>query len=106
MELKIATRPDFSGQTPTLVSTGRLIILDVRTIQEYVGDHVPNAVHIPYDEIQVHIQKIRDWGKPVITYSDDGRRSKMAASTLSMMGVKAIDGGSLAKVKSLFSQAF
>lgn len=106
MELKTATRPDYSGPPPTLVKANRFIILDVRTIQEYVGDHVPNAVHIPYDEIQVNIQKIRDWAKPVITYSDDGRRSKMAASTLSIMGVKAIDGGSLAKVKSLFGQAF
>lgn len=106
MESKTAVWPDIADQPLTLVRANRFIILDVRTIQEFVGDHLRNAVHIPYDEIQVNIQKIRDWGKPVITYSDDGRRSKIAAATLSMMGIKAIDGGSLTKVKSLFGQEF
>ncbi|NRB48382.1 MAG: rhodanese-like domain-containing protein [Saprospiraceae bacterium] len=82
----------------------RFVILDVRTIQEFVGDHVRGAFNIPYDEIQIHINKIKSWNKPILTYSDDGRRSQKASYTLNMLGVKAIDGGSITKVKALFGQ--
>ncbi|MBX2875662.1 MAG: rhodanese-like domain-containing protein [Saprospiraceae bacterium] len=82
----------------------RFVILDVRTIQEFVGDHVLGALNIPYDEIQIHINKIKSWNKPILTYSDDGRRSQKASFTLNQLGVKAIDGGNITKVKALLGQ--
>ncbi|MEZ5044493.1 MAG: rhodanese-like domain-containing protein [Saprospiraceae bacterium] len=82
----------------------KFIILDVRTCQEFVGGHVKGAIHIPYDEIHLNIQKIKSWGKPIITYSKDGKRSQAASSQLSLFGVKAIDGGNMQKVKALFGQ--
>ncbi len=82
----------------------RFVILDVRTIQEFVGDHILGALNIPYDEIQIHINKIKSWNKPILTYSDDGRRSQKASYTLNMLGVKAIDGGNITKVKALLGQ--
>lgn len=92
------------GPITELSSEGRFIIMDVRTIQEFVGDHVKGAVNIPYDEIRIHIQKIRSWNKPIITYSYDGRRSQIASAALSMLGVKAIDGGNMQRVKALMGQ--
>ena len=82
----------------------RFVILDVRTIQEFVGDHVLGALNIPYDEIQIHIKKIRSWNKPILTYSCDGRRSQQASFTLNKLGVKAIDGGKMLRVKAMLGQ--
>lgn len=104
MELRTTPLGVMQAPITELSSEGRFIIMDVRTIQEFVGDHVQGAVNIPYDEIQIHINKIKSWNKPVITYSYDGRRSQMASTALSMLGVKAIDGGNMMKVKALMGQ--
>lgn len=104
MELKTSTIGVLPDSITELSPVGRFIIVDVRTIQEFVGDHVKGAVNIPYDEIQVHIKKIKSWNKPIITYSYDGRRSQIASTALSMLGVKAIDGGNMQRVKALMGQ--
>lgn len=104
MELETTQLRVINGPISELSSGSRFVILDVRTIQEFVGDHVKGAVNIPFDEISVHINKIKSWKKPVITYSYEGNRSQMASSTLSMLGVKAIDGGAITKVKALMGQ--
>lgn len=104
MELNATLFQSDQGQAKNSSRDRRFVILDVRTVQEFVGDHVKGAFNIPYDEIQMHINKIRSWNKPVITYSYDGRRSQMASSTLTLLGITAIDGGNMNKVKVLMGQ--
>lgn len=104
MELHATLFQGSQQLTNEVTADRRFVILDVRTIQEFVGDHVVGALNIPYDEIQIHINKIRSWNKPVLTYSYDGRRSQEASHILNKLGVKAIDGGNMMKVKALLGQ--
>lgn len=69
------------------------ILLDVRTIEEFVGSHFKGALHIAYDQLDSSIPMIKSWNKPVVVYSTYGRRSQLATQLLQNNGIKAIDGG-------------
>lgn len=77
------------------------ILLDVRTAQEYIKTKLPNSRHAPIEQLIVLAKSIRNWNKPVITYSTHGRRSAQAEQLLRSLGVEAVNGGSrsdLAKI--------
>ena len=64
-----------------------LLILDVRTAEEYAQGHVEGAVHIPYDQLPQRVGEIaaaKD--KDVVLYCRSGRRSEIAAGTLQEKG--------------------
>jgi len=63
----------------------RLLILDVRTAEEYAEGHLPSAVLLPYDEIGATFAEA-DKGRPIIVYCRSGRRSAIAKATLASMG--------------------
>lgn len=66
------------------------VIVDVRTETEFVGFHIPDAIHIAYDEIEQNIHLIRSWHKPLVVYSTYGCRSNMAAIKLQKYGIPAL----------------
>ncbi len=69
----------------------RHIILDVRTVDEYNGGHIPNAVCFPLDEIETSAEKrLPDKQQVILVYCRSGSRSKQAASILSRLGYKNI----------------
>lgn len=80
-----------------------VVILDVRTPHEFVGGHVAGAIHIPYDQLDIFIEEIMAWNKPVVVCSSGGRRSGIAMNFLSKRGIKTIDGGNWEKLDKLFS---
>lgn len=60
-----------------------LIILDVRTKEEYDSGHIKNAILIPYDQINQNIDRIKQYkDKPVLVYCRTGRRSAIAVKVL------------------------
>ena len=59
----------------------KLLILDVRTPEEYVGGHVPGAVNVPYDALGSHLALIPK-DKDVVLYCRSGRRAGLTAETL------------------------
>ena len=60
-----------------------VVILDVRTLEEYNEEHIPNAVNIPIDDIDtIDIEK----DKTIYVYCASGNRSKMATNKLIDMG--------------------
>ncbi len=64
-----------------------LLILDVRTAEEYAQGHVEGAVHIPYDQLPqraAEIEAAKD--QDVVLYCRSGRRSELAAETLHEKG--------------------
>jgi rhodanese-related sulfurtransferase len=63
----------------------RLLILDVRTAEEYEAGHLPAAVLLPYDEIGATFAE-GDKGRPIVVYCRSGRRSAIAKATLEGMG--------------------
>lgn len=76
---------------------GTVTFLDVREPEEWAAGHIPEAIHIPLDQLERrHAELPTD--KPIITICRSGRRSEQAARFLLERGMDAInlDGGTLA----------
>lgn len=75
------------------------IILDVRTLGEYKGGHIKNAIHIPLQELNNRYSEVNKLNKSVIAYCASGMRSSSATSLLKSKGIDVINGGSISKVQ-------
>ena len=63
------------------------IILDTREQDEFNEGHIPNAILIPYTEIENKAEEmLSDKDKLILVYCRSGRRSKIAAEALSKLG--------------------
>ena len=68
-------------------SDEKYIILDTREQNEYDEGHIPGAILIPYTEIENKAENIiLDKNKLILVYCRSGRRSKIAAESLSKIG--------------------
>ncbi len=68
-----------------------LLILDVRTTEEYAEGHVKNAVVLPYDSITADSKELpEDKSTTILVYCRSGRRSAIAAQTLIDLGYTSI----------------
>ena len=64
-----------------------VILLDVRTQEEFDEGHIPGAILIPYTEIENKAEAmLPDKDKLILVYCRSGRRSKIAAESLSKLG--------------------
>lgn len=74
-----------------------IIVLDVRTRDEYAYNHLQGAINIPLHEISQKVSKyITNKNEVIIVYCEYGGRSKKAANKLEKMGymnVYNLDGG-------------
>ena len=79
----------------------KLIIVDVRTKEEYDGGHIPNSLLIPYDEIEAKAATLLpDKNASIIVYCRSGRRSEIAAKSLMKLGyTNAADMGAISDWK-------
>ena len=63
------------------------IILDTREQDEFDEGHIPGAILIPYTEIENEAEAmLPDKDKLILVYCRSGRRSKIAAESLSKLG--------------------
>lgn len=63
------------------------IILDVREQDEFDAGHIPDAILLPYTEIESKAEDILpDKDKQILVYCRSGRRSKIAAEALARLG--------------------
>ena len=69
------------------------VVIDVRTIEEFVEGHVQGSKNIPLNTIGSRLDEIKNLNKPVITCCRSGARSGSAATILKQHGVDAINGG-------------
>ena len=70
----------------TYLENGALVI-DVRTAAEYNSGHLPNAIHLPVQEIEVALpRRVQDKNKPLLLYCQSGMRSGMAKKKLQGLG--------------------
>lgn len=68
-----------------------IIILDVRTKEEYLKGHIKKSILIPYDEIHYYAPLyLTDKTQTILVYCRTGRRSKIAAKALIMMGYENV----------------
>ena len=64
-----------------------VVILDVRTLEEFNTGHIPNAVSLPIDEIEGAVAlMIPDKSEIILVYCRSGARSADAAAILVEMG--------------------
>jgi len=74
-------------------------IIDVRTLEELQGAHVPGARHIVMDEILERLDEVRRTPAPRLILCRSGPRAAMVASALAQAGVggvSVVDGGIIA----------
>ena len=63
------------------------IVLDTREQDEFDEGHIPNAILIPYTEIENKAEEMMpDKDKLILVYCRSGRRSKIAAERLAKLG--------------------
>ena len=62
-----------------------VLVLDVRTREEYDSGHIPGAALFPYDALAASFAE-PDKARPIVVYCRSGRRSAIAAETLAGMG--------------------
>lgn len=71
-------------------------VVDVRSPQEFAGEHFPGAINIPLEQVQEKVNDFEEMPKPIIAYCRSGNRSGMAVSMLKQAGITdAINGGGL-----------
>ncbi len=62
-----------------------LLVLDVRTHEEFASGHVPGAINIPFDRLAERLEDVPK-DKDVVVYCQSGRRAGIAAKTLADNG--------------------
>lgn len=72
---------------------GAGVLLDVRSPNEYAAGHLPGAVNVPLDELEVVAARYA--GQDVVTVCHSGARSLAAARLLDAAGarVQSLAGG-------------
>ena len=69
----------------------KLIIVDVRTKEEYDSGHIANSLLIPYDEIEKKAPALlTDKNAAIIVYCRTGRRSEAAGRMLLALGYRDV----------------
>lgn len=70
-----------------MTSGDSLVIIDVRTPEEYAGRHIEDAILIPNETIgKERPEELPDLDKEILVYCRSGYRSAIAAKKLSKMG--------------------
>jgi len=60
-----------------------MIILDVRTPEEFAAGHVPGAINIPYTHLPARVSELPDAGdKEIVLYCATGVRAERAAQRI------------------------
>lgn len=88
------------NQKEELLKQENIVIIDVRTKEEYKESHMENAINIPYDKIKEKIKNKKEINKdtPIIVYCKSGARSEKAYNILIEEGyTKVYDLGALSK---------
>ena len=68
-----------------------LVLLDVRTPEEFAAGHIPGAINIPHDQLPNRLAEIAGAKeKDVVVYCRTGRRSAIAQETLTTQGFKSV----------------
>jgi len=68
-----------------------LVVLDVRTPEEFAEGHVPGAINIPHTELASRIAELSESrDRDVVVYCKTGRRAALALDVLDKAGFKRL----------------
>src|SRR5688572_29711374 len=81
-------RPDDAER---LLAQGDIVVLDVRTAQEFQSGYIAGAKPIPMKEFPTRLRELpKDKTQPILIYCTNGARSYQAAKILRRTGYKDI----------------
>lgn len=72
-----------------MMQDSSVIVLDVRTQEEYAQGHIPNAELLPLDQIE-KISEVAEKDKTILIYCRSGNRSAQAAHYLIESGYENV----------------
>ncbi len=82
---------DFNKLNDLRKQYSNLVLLDVRSVQEYQEGHMPGSICIPsYDILRVAEKIIPNKQTTIVTYCEYGVRSQKTANLLKKMGYKNV----------------
>lgn len=74
-----------------LDSGGEILLLDVRTAEEYAEKHIPGAICIPDTELSARREELpADYDAVILVYCRSGRRSAGSAQLLAEFGYRKV----------------
>ena len=91
----IFKKPDFNQSIKDYEKDPSAVLLDVRSVREYQGGHVPGSHNIPLKSIENVASVAANKDAKLYVYCQSGARSKQAVAALKSMGysnVKNIGG--------------
>lgn len=87
------------------VTTGPLIV-DVRSVEEFVRGAYPGAVNIPLDELEHRMSELGDTDREIVLYCASGARSAYALRILQYNGfTNAENGGGITKMMASYRKS-
>lgn len=94
---KIVYKKISMNEAVSMMENSNLIILDVRTKEEYDEGHIPNAINIPNETINNDVtNNLADKKQTILIYCRSGNRSRQATEKLMKMGyINVIDIGGI-----------
>ena len=86
-----------SDEAKKMMETQKVIVVDVRTLEEYNEGHIPNAISVPLETIENEAEaKLKNKDALILVYCRSGRRSREAALRLIEKGyTNVIDFGGI-----------
>ena len=86
-----------SNEAKKMMETQKVIVVDVRTLEEYNEGHIPNAISVPLETIENEAEaKLKNKDDLILVYCRSGRRSREAALKLIEKGyTNVIDFGGI-----------
>ncbi len=75
----------------TMIEEGSVILVDVRTEEEYNEGHIKTSINIPLDTLETEISNyVTDVNQPIMVYCRSGSRSGVAAAWLNENGYASV----------------
>lgn len=69
----------------------QLVVLDVRSPEEFAAGHVPGAINVPHDQVGSRLAELAGAKyKDVVLYCRSGRRAQLAADVLAEAGFERL----------------
>ena len=75
-------------EAKAMMDKGGVVILDVRTPQEFAEGHIAGAVNVPLQTLKVgaRLDQVTNLDQPILVYCKSGRRAALASDLLSFAG--------------------
>lgn len=80
------------------IDYSNVILVDVRSVEEFESGTAPGAMNIPLHTIADNIDRFKSMNKPVVVFCRSGARSGQATMWLKQQGIEVTNGGGLNEV--------